>query len=393
MNQPMKNVLFAVAVAFVLSPSTAHAVIEAKLPLTSIYGISKGVVVGTVEKVNPETGDMDVVAKETLTGEGFNGACRIAVQVPEIRPHLAAGQSAVIMLSKRDPKQAILHIGDTWALATYDATKRIPFFIATGVKPDFPHTFPGSTDTLIAILRDLKKDGKTSLLDKVDPAIFAGGIKEIGKLPVANPTAITTGDFDGDGKPDLAVATAAGVSVYSLEGGAIAPSKASSPKDFPPGAATPGGEPALATAVAAFGPAGERARIVARSKSITREPVDDKSKLPIDDFKRLTGDPAKVFFPTVGADGVKAAVMTDIDINGDGRRDVLIAADEGAIVLVNRGYGAFFVIAKVKELLAKDGKYPFPIEAGTKLAAADLDGDKKDELIVVAADGRVWVAK
>lgn len=99
-----------------------------------------------------------------------------------------------------------------------------------------------------------------------------------------------------------------------------------------------------------------------------------------------------MFFPTVGADGVKAAVMTDIDINGDGRRDVLIAADEGAIVLVNRGYGVF-VIAKVKELLAKDGKYPFPIEAGTKLAAADLDGDKKDELIVVAADGRVWVAK
>lgn len=386
--QFIRLTFMAVVAVIALSDTKLHAVIEAKLPITSIYGISKGVVIGSVEKVNAETGDLDVVATETLNGEGFEGKCRIAVQVAEIRPKLAAGQPAVIFLSKRDPKACILHVGSTWALATYDATKRIPFFIATGVKADFPHTFPGSTDTLIAILRELKRDGKTSLLDKVDPAIFAVGVKEIGK--VAGPVIdVHGGDFDGDGKADLAVATAAGVSVHAIDGAAVTPGKAPSPKDFP--AKPPTAADALAVATGNFGPTGEAATIVVRAKAIVRETGGDKPVTA--DFVQLTGDPAKVYLPVGAEAGLKSALAASIDLNGDDRRDVLILTDDSAIALINRGYGAFFVIPKAKDLLAKDGKYPFPIDPGTKLAAADLDGDKKEELIVVTADGRVFVAK
>lgn len=381
---------FFLLAAFFCTPSLA--VFEAEVPLPKIYATSKGVVVGVVEKVNAETGDVDVNAKEVLNGEGFDGACRIAVAIAEVRPRVAVGQPVVIVFSKRDPDHAILHVGNTWVLSDYDSTKRIPFFIARGLKADLSHTFPGATDTLITILRALKADGKSALIDKVDPKTFAG-IKQIGKLPIANPIAVTAGDFDGDGLPEMAVKTGEGVQVFSLTAGAVAPSKTEPPKDFPAKyKLSDEGGPILASAIGAFGPAGERSAIVVRGKSITREPLDGNDKLPVDPLVRLTGDEMKVYFPGA-ADGIAAALATDIDINGDGKRDVLIVTEEAAVVLVNRGYGAFFVITRVKEILAKDGKYPFAIEPGSKLTSLSADGGKPEALVVVTADGTVFVAQ
>jgi len=390
------RVVFVLALLAPAAP--APAVVEAKMPLPTIYGVSKAVIVATVQKFNVETGDVDAVANETINGEGFGGPCRIAVAVPEIRPRIAAGQSVVILLSKGKPKDAVLHLGDTWVLAEYDATRRLPYFIARGLKADFSHTFPGTTDTLIAIIRELKESGKSALLDKVDPKTF-DGVRSIGRLPLTKPQAVVAGDFDGDKTMDMAVATSDGVQVFTLTMDGLQPSKANPPKDFPPrprpAAGAAADERPLAAAIDSFGPGGELSAIVVRKASIVREHLDARADQPVrsDPLTRLTGDETKVYFPESAAGGIEAAIAASIDINGDGRRDVFIATPAAAVVLINRGYGAFFVVPRVKEILAKDGKYLFPVDQDARLTSVDSDGDKREELLVVGGDGTVYLAR
>ncbi|HEX8915548.1 MAG TPA: VCBS repeat-containing protein, partial [Humisphaera sp.] len=147
-----------------------------------------------------------------------------------------------------------------------------------------------------------------------------------------------------------------------------------------------------------FGEKDEPAVIAVRAKGVFREaPVnekadakaDPKAKPPADDLHRLTGYEPKALFPAVATDaGIAAAAVAAIDVNGDGRKDLVVLSGDGAVILIARGYGAFFVIARKADELFKGAAAP---GAGTVLAAADVDGDKREDLIAVTADGKVLV--
>lgn len=372
---------------------TSHAAFEVKRPLSSMYSTYAGASLGVVTKVNRDLGYVEGKFTETLRGPELQGVFRLTIvtqQLPDLSPSVNVNDPVVLL---RGNRENLLHIANTWVLGIAQPDKPVLTFRCTPGGSEAQHSFPGSTNILVTVLQELQQKKQYSLLDKVDPIVFRAGVHPLGKIG-RDVTHIAVSDLDGDGKPELAATTAAGVSVFSIRPDGIAPSAAARPKDTSlPAPQLQDAGSVVSLLVGEFGPRNEQSAIVVRNKSITREAIDEKSKLPVDDFLRLTGDKATTFFPSLGKDGIKTALITGIDYNGDSRRDVLVVTEEAAIMMPNRGYGVFFVLPKVEDHLRVDGKYPFPIDPGTKLTAADLDGDKKEELIVVTADGRVLVAK
>lgn len=395
------HISWAVLAVIAARLAPALAVVEVKLPLAKVYADSRAVVVGTVSKVQADTGAVDVTVAETLAGDPVGERVRVNVPQADLKGLVAEGQTVLLLPNRRAPAVALLHLGDVWVLANAQPGAKLPVYTVAQRRPDLDHTFPGRTAALLELLRRHKAGKPIDLLDKADPRVLTGGVKELGRLPVAGATAVAAGDFDGDKKLDLAVATAAGVRVFTHDGKSFVPTAAAAPAGFPPKPpATNKGADAdkpLAAVAGAFGEAGEPAAIVVRAKGIFRERAGDAGKDPAggrpsdDDFRRLTGDPLATYLP--GFDkGVDAAAATAIDVNGDGKPDVAILTRDGGLLLVNRGHGAFFVVPNLTKLIAGDDKPPpFAAGPGTLLAAADVDGDKREELVAVAADGRVWV--
>ncbi len=75
-------------------------------------------------------------------------------------------------------------------------------------------------------------------------------------------------------------------------------------------------------------------------------------------------------------DGAKAPrALTDGDLNGDGRRDLALLADDGV-----------YVILQTDEPMPKPVKYPSEANRLRGLRVADVDGDQRDDLILITAD-------
>ena len=81
-----------------------------------------------------------------------------------------------------------------------------------------------------------------------------------------------------------------------------------------------------------------------------------------------------------------------MDVNGDGRMDLLIVHESGGMVLINRGYGTFFVsIAGAKAISpAAEKKPPFTITPTTPCAGAAMRGDGHQDLLVLGEDGQLY---
>ena len=63
---------------------------------------------------------------------------------------------------------------------------------------------------------------------------------------------------------------------------------------------------------------------------------------PPTDFEGLTGTPLTKY----AREGLKNVLATPMDINGDGRQDLLLFADGLGLMVINRGFGAFMVNPK-----------------------------------------------
>src|SRR5690348_6550092 len=101
MTRRILNVVAAVCVlAAVARP--AHGVAEAKMPVSDIYAQSKAVMFGTITKLKPEIGAVEVSVKKTLKGEGINGIYRLDVKIEGLAARLAVDQPVVLMQSERN---------------------------------------------------------------------------------------------------------------------------------------------------------------------------------------------------------------------------------------------------------------------------------------------------
>jgi hypothetical protein len=148
---------------------------------------------------------------------------------------------------------------------------------------------------------------------------------------------------------------------------------------------------------AAFGDWGDNGKphvIVVTEKAVTRHSVDADGGGTPADFERLAGE--RLADQRGFADGTKAAAAGVLDLNGDGRKDVLVLGDGGGFVLVNRGFGAFLADLDPGKVLTGQGGAPgdkpppFKATPATAWAAADVQGDGTDDVLVLADDGRLF---
>jgi hypothetical protein len=187
-----------------------------------------------------------------------------------------------------------------------------------------------------------------------------------------DPRSVAVGDFNGDGKLDLAVANFFSESVSILVGkgdGTFA-----TPVNY-----SVGGEP-TSVAVGDFNGDGKQDLAVVNSKVFSA--VDDVPVSGSSNVSVLVGKGDGTFAPAVnyaaGEDPNSVAVG---DFNGDGKRDLAVAnfVSGNVSILVGQGDGTF----------ATPVNYPVGSEP-TSVAVGDFNGDGKQDL-AVATSGNVSV--
>jgi hypothetical protein len=361
----MKFRLFSAIIAVALC-SSAHAVIKVDMPVSTVYRTAMRVIVGSVTQVNAANRVVDGKIEEALKGPAGAESFHVQIVQPEaLIRQVTPGQPVVIFVGRSiagQPAPVSIHIADTWLLAQ-DIDKAPNAWRSVQVKADQKKSFPGTTAALVQIVKELKASGKTTLLDVFEAKIFHGGVKPLGKLPVSEATSLLAADVNGDGKLELIVGSASGTKVFA--GGANGFAEASV-------------DPAKVSAIVAASAAA--AKLAGLDKDLSGN------------IERLTGEGLEQFRKD-HPQGFKDAVATPIDVNGDGRMDYLILTPAGGLLLVNRGFGAYLIDADAAKLFQPGGAaaLPFAIGTHTPIARADLDGNHRDDLLVLAEDGTLYV--
>jgi len=226
--------------------------------------------------------------------------------------------------------------------------------------------------------------GKTRWLN--DGRTFAAA-KAVFEVPDApRPAAAALADATGDGKPDLLVLLPAGRALVFENPGAA-------DKPWPARPAVALWDDAAAPAAAAFGDWGDTGQphvLAVRGGAITRYALDAAGGPPAD-YAGLVGT-ALPAGRKAHLGGLEKVAAVTLDANGDGRPDFFVVAPAGGLLMVDRGFGAFFTSAEAGDAVTSDGprKVPFAIGPETAWTAADLAGDGCDDIIVLTEDGRLF---
>ena len=128
--------------------------------------------------------------------------------------------------------------------------------------------------------------------------------------------------------------------------------------------------------------------MVVRPSGLTRYAVNADGGPPAQ-FDRLTSEPVERYNEMKGLTRWKLNASVPLDINGDGRKDLLVILEQGGPTLVNRGFGTFFLNPLPTEAMTTNGArgVPWKITPGTRFCAGDIHGDKFDDLLIVTEDG------
>ncbi|HZK82704.1 MAG TPA: hypothetical protein VFC46_16590, partial [Humisphaera sp.] len=131
---------------------------------------------------------------------------------------------------------------------------------------------------------------------------------------------------------------------------------------------------------------GKPGAIILNDKTISR--VSMIAAAPADDFARLTGEPLDQVVKAF-AIGMKNPVITRIDINGDNRPDLIISSDDAALVLINRGFGAFLIDKDAGAALAAPGA--ISLANARARCAIHRGGGGGDDLLILSEDGKLFL--
>jgi hypothetical protein len=196
-----------------LAGMTAQAVIKLEFPVTRIYGDAKTVRSATIVAVDVGGKLIEARPDETFKGGAAPERLRVQIEAPaDLINRVTTHQPLLIFGSATDGKgAALLHVADTWVLAQGVPDAKTPTWRV--VQPyDAARAYPGRTAGLVRLVAAMKA-GRSPLEDKIDPACFAGEIREVANVG-AKASSLETADLNGDGRVDLLVGTAEGVRLY-----------------------------------------------------------------------------------------------------------------------------------------------------------------------------------
>ncbi len=243
------------------------------------------------------------------------------------------------------------------------------------------------TGGTITAVGDVNGDGKPDLLVGKTLYLNDGGKFKPSTAKIDLPAetdlvAVTIADVTGDKKADVvALKTNGELLVFENP---VAPDKPWIVKPAKP-LWKDEKNPVLSAVMGDFGDDGLLHIVVLRESGITRYGISDE---PAADFVRLTGDNFEIY-NAAKPNWLAGGKLVSIDSNGDGKPDLLIISPTASLLLVNRGFGAYFANPDA----GKELKGPaFPITAGTRLAGADLRGDKVEDLLILTEDGTLYGA-
>jgi len=360
------------ALAFLCLP--VQALIKVQTPVSKMFAGSASVVAGRVTKVNADTGVIEAAAT-TLKGDGVGDTLKVKLDsLPDVLKNVKEGSPLVLFVGRRTASNA-LSLDDAWLFP--NPSSKANFVVTKEL--DLRQSFPGSTAALARVVDELKS-GHTSMLDEVSPDMFKGAQKPLGNVP-AGATAAYTFKGPGAKSQTLVLVTPAGPQYFVADATGLKPAepvKADRPK-------LPSGRDAGACAFGNFGEDDKICAVCVENNDLVRQPLDGQG--PTAGFLRLTGERITSYHkdhPT----WLTGATLTALDCNGDGKVDLFLSAPAGPMLLINRGYGAFFIDADIAKVL----KTP----AGTSLltpkslcAGYDLDGDGLDDLLIISDTGAV----
>jgi hypothetical protein len=435
----------------------ASAVIQLKLTVPMMYSKSSPVLIATVSALSESNRVIEAEVSETLIGQSAAKIRLQVIQPQNLFPRVKVGDPIVLMAAKgRGAGDASIHLADTWVLARAKAESNPPIWQITQEQSnDFVKAYPGTTESLAKLLGEFKQ-GKSSFLDKADERMFGEGASEIAQLKTT-PTGLFTADVNGDGQVELLVSTPHGPKVFSKSGesynditatfslpasgqllavgglnGDSTPAllidktlhmlgkngyKAGAPVNIPDradllAAAIANGRVAvlskfgllfsgvegrqlwkdsspITAAIGNFDDSDRISAIVVSESSLTRYSFDGR----VSDFTRLTGESLSAYLKDSGGK-FKNPRLVPLDANGDGRRDLLVLSEGANFLLINRGFGAYFVSPAAAQLAlgsAPDKPFPFAASAtSSHWAAIDTRGDHHQDLLILTPDGTLY---
>jgi hypothetical protein len=244
-----------------------------------------------------------------------------------------------------------------------------------------------------ATLGDADADGKADLLlgrtlwlrrgEKFAPAKAALDLP-----PESDWLAVTLSDATGDGRPDAVVLLKSGRLHVAQNPG--------SPEQAWPATARPlweGGEvPSAAVFSTQWGDNDELHVLVVREQGVTRYAAGPGAGPPTD-FERLTGAPLSAV-KSLGGKPLTALAAVALDVDGNGRTDLLVVTEGGGLTLANRGFGTFLVNDQAHRVFHSTGddRLPFRLTPAGALAPGRLRRPKvpRQNLLALTEDGRLF---
>ncbi|HYG74071.1 MAG TPA: VCBS repeat-containing protein [Planctomycetota bacterium] len=203
-----------VIISALISP--ACALIKVELTVEKVYKGSQAVVPGKITEVAADSRVLSVELGTALKGKAPGPKIRVQIAAPaELIKDAAANQPIVLIMN--NPNEGLIHVADTWLLATSVPNSNMLVWRTVQVKEDLKPSFPGRTSALVKLVTDMNA-GNDSIINDWKHKPFAGGVKKRGKLAVQKPSWILASDVNGDKKPDLLVGSGAGTKLFLAQG-------------------------------------------------------------------------------------------------------------------------------------------------------------------------------